>query len=42
LQADIVLKELGVLHFDPKASRRRPSLAGSQEEVSLSLSLGRA
>ena len=35
-QADMVLeKELRVLHFDPKAARRRLSYAGSQDSFTL-------
>ena len=32
MQADMVLDQLGVLHLDPKAARRRLSSAGNQEE----------
>jgi hypothetical protein len=32
MQADMVLEEVRVLHLDPKASRRRLSSTGNQEE----------
>ena len=35
LQADLVLEEPRVLHLDAKATRRRLSSAGSQEEALL-------
>ena len=41
VQADMVLEEPRVLHFDLKAARRRLSSAGNQEE-GLSYTLGRA
>jgi hypothetical protein len=37
----VLVKELEVLHLDPKAARRRLASAGSQEEA-LSSALGRA